>query len=362
MPGTRTEASGSPAFHPCAAAPLALTMGDPGGIGPDITLKAFQARSEYGLQPFAVFGAADVYRARARRLGITLAVEEIEDLAETRAVFAHALPIVPINLAAPVEPGRPDSANGQAVIAAIDAAVAAVAHGRARALVTNPIAKAVLYAAGFAHPGHTEYLAECAMRHWPQSRPYHPVMMLACDDLKVVPLTIHVALSSVPGLISKALIFETVATTAAALRQSFGIAAPRIAIAGLNPHAGEGGAIGREDVDIIAPAVRQLVQEGYAVSGPHSADTLFHAVARRGYDAVIAMYHDQALIPIKTLAFDEGVNITLGLPFVRTSPDHGTAFDIAGTGSASALSLIHALKAADAMAQQPPVRRAGSGA
>ena len=234
------------------------------------------------------------------------------------------------------------------MIGAIDAATAAVMAGAARAVVTNPIAKSVLYAAGFSHPGHTEYLAALAERAHPGAR-CTPVMMLASDELRVVPLTVHVPVAAVPRLITAALIDATVRTTHAALQSDFAIAAPRIAVAGLNPHAGEHGSIGTEDRDVIAPAVVKLRRDGLDVTGPHSADTLFHAAARTGYDVVIAMYHDQALIPLKTLAFDSGVNVTLGLPFVRTSPDHGTAFDIAGQGKASPESLIAALRLADTL-------------
>ena len=329
--------------------PLALTMGDPAGIGPEITIKAFVQRSGELIEPFALYADPEALTARARLLGIDVPVTVISDPSEARAAFRISLPVIKIALAARTEPGKPDPANGAATIAAIERATADAAAGKVRAMITNPIAKSVLYQAGFPHPGHTEFLAALADLHWPGHR-HHPVMMLACDTLRVVPLTIHVALSKVPALITRPLIFETVRVTWEALRRDFGIEAPRIAIAGLNPHAGEGGSIGREDADIIAPAIRDLRAEGFQVTGPHSADTLFHAAARKNYDAAVAMYHDQALIPIKTLAFDEGVNVTLGLPFVRTSPDHGTAFDIAAEGRASAVSLIAALKMADAMA------------
>ena len=332
-----------------SAGPLALTMGDPAGIGPEIAIKAYTQRGPEGLAPFAVYGDPVVFTARARALGLELPIAIIADPSEARTAFAKAMPVIEVRVAVRVEPGRPDPANGPATIAAIELAVAGVAAGKVRAVVTNPISKAILYQAGFAHPGHTEFLGVLADRHWP-GHCYHPVMMLASDALRVVPLTIHVALAKVPALITRPLIFETVRVTWQALRRDFGIEAPRIAVAGLNPHAGEGGSIGREDEDIIAPAIRDLRREGFQVSGPHSADTLFHAAARKTYDAAIAMYHDQALIPIKTLAFDEGVNVTLGLPFVRTSPDHGTAFDIAAEGRASAVSLIQALKMADTMA------------
>jgi 4-hydroxythreonine-4-phosphate dehydrogenase len=249
-----------------------------------------------------------------------------------------------------VTAGTPSRATAQATISAIDLSVSAVVNHQARAVITNPIAKSVLYQAGFAHPGHTEYLAHLAHRHFNDTPLPMPVMMLACTALKVVPLTIHVPLADVPGLLTSALLRETIKITRAALIADFAITEPRIAIAGLNPHAGESGTIGLEDRDIIAPVIIELARAGQAITGPHPADTLFHAAARTRYDAVICIYHDQALIPIKTLAFDEGVNVTLGLPFVRTSPDHGTAFDIAGHGVASPESLIQALLLADQMA------------
>ena len=341
---------------PLALTPLALTMGDPAGIGPEITIKAWTHRVSEALQPFCVYADANVLAHRARMLGSDVPITIIGAPEEARTIFAKSLPVIEVRLAARVEPGTPDAANGAATISAITQAVADVAHGKARGLITNPISKAVLYQAGFAYPGHTEFLGSLADKHWPAHR-HHPVMMLACDQLRVVPLTIHVALAQVPALITRSLIFETARATWEALRRDFGIEAPRIAIAGLNPHAGEGGAIGREDEDVIAPAIRDLAAEGLSVSGPHSADTLFHAAARKNYDAVIAMYHDQALIPIKTLAFDEGVNITLGLPFVRTSPDHGTAFNIARECRASATSLIQSLKMAHTMASRRAVHK-----
>jgi len=332
-------------------------MGDPAGIGPEIILKAWHDRQSRHLAPFAVFGDPGLFEQRARHIGLSVPVAIVEQVADASPVFHQALPILPVRLAHPSEVGRPDSANGPSAIASIEGAVAAIAQGEARALVTAPIAKSVLYEAGFEHPGHTEFLAALAARAWP-GRHWRPVMMLACEALRVVPLTIHVALKDVPGLVTRPLIHETVRITWKALRRDFSIELPRIAVAGLNPHAGEGGAIGREDIAIIFPAVRDLQQEGIAVTGPHSADTMFHETARKSYDVAIAMYHDQALIPIKTLAFDEGVNVTLGLPFVRTSPDHGTAFSIAAEGRARPESFINALRLADDIA----VRRAKSSA
>lgn len=330
---------------------LALSGGDPAGIGLDITLDAWARRTREAIPPFAIYTDRTALAARARTLGLEVAIELVAGPADAAAVFTTALPVIDIPNEAPVVPGKPDPANGRAVIAAIEQATADVAQGRATALVTNPIAKHVLYEAGFVHPGHTEFLAELAARHFPGTSPVS-VMMLAADELRVVPLTIHVALSAVPDLISAHAIERTARIMNAALRDDFGCARPRIVVAGLNPHAGENGTMGTEDRDIIAPAVARLRAEGLDIRGPLSADTMFHAEARQGYDAVLAMYHDQALIPLKTLAFDRGVNITLGLPFVRTSPDHGTAFDIAGTGRASSASLIAGLGMAHRMARQ----------
>lgn len=338
------------------AAPLAVSMGDPAGIGLDITLLAWRDRAERGLPPFVLFADPEAVAARAQRLSISLSLELVDGLHGASGIFSRALPIhaVPLPLAVPA--GSPSPAAAPTIIRAIELATAAVARGEASAIVTNPIAKSVLYAAGFRHPGHTEFLAELAARNHP-GRHYHPVMMLASDALRVVPLTIHVPLASVPMAITRPLIFETVRVTYDALARDFGIEQPRIAVCGLNPHAGEDGTIGREDVEIIAPAIAELRSEGLMVTGPHSADTLFHAAARKTYDAAVCMYHDQALIPIKTLAFDEGVNVTLGLPFIRTSPDHGTAFSIAGTGAASPESFIAACKMAHELSQR---RRAAS--
>jgi 4-hydroxythreonine-4-phosphate dehydrogenase len=243
----------------------------------------------------------------------------------------------------------PDPANASAVIGAIEAATAAVAAGEATALVTNPIAKHVVTGPDFPYPGHTDFLAALAERHWPGRR-YHAVMMLAAQGLRVVPLTVHIPFVDVPKAITRDKIGETVRITHAALKRDFGLQRPRIVVTGLNPHAGEEGTIGREEIDIIAPAIGDLCAEGLDVTGPHPADTLFHAAARATYDAAVCMYHDQALIPFKTVAFEDGVNVTLGLPFVRTSPDHGTAFGIAAEGCASALSFIESLRLAAAIA------------
>ncbi len=335
---------------------LGLTMGDPAGIGPEITLKAWLAREAAALPPFAVYADVEMLSERASGFGLGVPVQAIADAEDARNVFSRALPVLPVRLAVRAIAGQADTANAPAILQSIETAVTDAARGAIAAVVTNPIAKSVLYATGFKHPGHTEYLATLADTHWPNQK-HQPVMMLVSDALKVVPLTIHVPLNAVPGLITRHLIIETVRITCAALRRDFGIEAPRIAVAGLNPHAGEDGALGHEDRDIIAPAIFELQGAGFAITGPHSADTLFHASARSRYDAVIAMYHDQALIPIKTLAFEDGVNVTLGLPFVRTSPDHGTAFDIAAQGQASPTSLIQAIKRAGAIVARRATQR-----
>ncbi len=328
---------------------LALTMGDPAGIGLDVTLLVWRERATTHLPPFVLYASPEAVADRAKALGIAVDLAVSDDASEIAAQFSSRLPVRRIPLGAPAVAGRSDTANAGAIIAAIECAVADVMAGRAAAVTTNPLAKSTLLKTGFAHPGHTEFLAELAERHVPGRR-WVPVMMLAADILRVVPATVHVPLASVPGLLTTARLTETVRITAAAVAADFGIANPRVAVCGFNPHAGEDGTIGREEVDVIAPVIASLRAEGIAATGPHPADSLFHADARKRYDAAVAMYHDQALIPIKTLAFDTAVNVTLGLPFVRTSPDHGTAFDIAGTGRASPTSLIAALRMAADMA------------
>jgi 4-hydroxythreonine-4-phosphate dehydrogenase len=323
--------------------PLVLTMGEPAGIGGDIALASWLRRAE-GLPAFALIDDPARLAALARRLGHAVPIRAIETLAEVEAVWPSALPVLPHALAVPVEPGRLDPTNAPAVIGAIEKAVALVRAGDAGALVTNPIQKQTLYQAGFRHPGHTEFLAELA------GPGTVPVMMLACPELRVVPVSVHLSLRRAAETLETRHIVEAGRITAAALRRDFGIAAPRLAVAGLNPHAGEGGALGREDIEIVTPAVEALRAEGIAAFGPLSADTMFHQKARATYDAALCMYHDQALIPIKTIDFEGGVNVTLGLPFIRTSPDHGTALDIAGTGKASPVSLIAALRLAATMA------------
>jgi 4-hydroxythreonine-4-phosphate dehydrogenase len=326
---------------------LALSAGDPSGIGPEIAIAAFLARNTAAVPPFYLLADPALITARSRRLGLELTIAETTP-AHAARVFGDALPVVPLAATCVDSPGRPDPANAAATIEAIDRAVADCLAGEAAAVVTCPIAKKPLYDAGFRFPGHTEYLAHLAARY--SGVEMMPVMMLAGPDLRTVPVTIHIALAEVPKMLTTALIVETARITAADLANRFGIAKPRLAIAGLNPHAGEGGAMGLEDERVVRPAVDLLRAEGIDAVGPLPADTLFHARARAGYDAAICMYHDQALIPAKALAFDEAVNVTLGLPFVRTSPDHGTAFDIAGKGVARADSLIAALKLARRLA------------
>jgi 4-hydroxythreonine-4-phosphate dehydrogenase len=330
-------------------------MGDPAGVGLDIALLAWQQRNTDDVPPFLLLGDIDALygRPEARYFGYA------DSISEAVEVFDSRLPVLRLNtpLAEPVVPGKPSVANAAAVQASIEAAVKLVLSGEVSAVVTNPIAKNVMAAAGFPHPGHTEFLGALASAYGADA---NPVMMLCGPDLRVVPVTIHIALADVPGALSTELIVNTARIVAADLRRWFGIEAPRLAVTGLNPHGGEGGLMGAEEQTIIAPAIAVLQADGYAVTGPHPADTLFHASARQNYDTVLAMYHDQALIPLKTLAFDEGVNVTLGLPFVRTSPDHGTAFDIAGTGKALPDSLIAALKLAAKMSAFPAATKVPS--
>lgn len=332
-------------------APLALTQGDPSGIGPEIALKTFLNRDALGLRPFVLFADPALMRARARALGMSVEIVET-DCARAPGVFARALPVAPLAARATGAPGAPVAADAASTIESIERAVAATFDGAARAVVTNPIAKQVLYAAGFRHPGHTEFLAALAQAR--TGRAARPVMMIWSESLAVVPATIHIPLRAAPEAITRALLTETGEIVARDLREKFAIAAPRLAFSGLNPHAGENGTIGREEIDAIAPAVAELRAKGVDAFGPLPADTMFHAAARARYDVAICMTHDQALIPVKTLAFDTGVNVTLGLPFVRTSPDHGTAFDIAGKGAANPSSLIEALRLAARLTDRRP--------
>ncbi|HSG56482.1 MAG TPA: 4-hydroxythreonine-4-phosphate dehydrogenase PdxA [Paracoccaceae bacterium] len=317
-------------------APIALSCGEPAGIGPEIAAAAWAALK--GSLPFFWIGDP-------RHLPQGTPIGIIRDPSEAVATSHDALPVLPQAFAAQAQPGRPDPANAQGVIDAIARGVELVQSGAASAICTAPIHKKALKdGAGFAYPGHTEYLAALAGVD-------RVVMMLACDALRVVPVTIHIPLAEVPQALTASLLTDTILITHAALRRDFGLDNPRLAVAGLNPHAGEGGAMGQEEIEMITPVLEALRAEGLDIAGPMSADTMFHAGARARYDAAICMYHDQALIPIKTLDFAGGVNVTLGLPFIRTSPDHGTAFDIAGRGLADPSSLIAALKMADVMAR-----------
>ena len=332
------------------ALPLAVTLGEPAGIGGDIVLKAWlEHRNE--LPPFYLIGDPDHLASLARHLRWQVPVCPINAPARAPAVFTTALPVFPIGRIIHARPGSPDPADAPAILGAIQIGVRDVRSGRAAALVTNPIHKESLYRAGFHHPGHTEYLAELA------EADEAPIMMLVCPGLRVVPVTIHVALRQAIESLSTAGIVHAGRVTDSALRQDFGLTAPVLAVAGLNPHAGEAGSLGREEIEIIEPAIAELRATGIDARGPLSPDTMFHAEARGGYDAALCMYHDQALIPLKAIDFLGGVNVTLGLPFVRTSPDHGTAFAIAGRGIARPDSLIAALRLATEMAAR---RTAGS--
>lgn len=326
--------------------PLAISMGEPAGVGPDIALQLYARRNELNLPPFCLFGHPEFLQARAARLGLDISLAPV-GADGAMDVFANALPVAPIEGIVPDQPGHTTPLSGKAVIAAIEAAVAATLGGACRGLITAPIHKAALYQAGFQHPGHTEFLAALCQRGGETPL---PVMMLAHGGLRAVPVTIHVPIRDVPDLLHKELIVDTVRVVAHDLRQRFGIAAPQIAVAGLNPHAGEGGTMGRQEADRMRPLLDRLRAQGLDITGPLPADTMFHAPARAGWDAAVCAYHDQALIPIKTLDFAGGVNVTLGLPFVRTSPDHGTALDIAGQGRADPESTIAALRMAHDMA------------
>jgi 4-hydroxythreonine-4-phosphate dehydrogenase len=332
------------------AKPLALTLGEPAGIGPDITIKAWLRRNELKLPAFYLLGDCDLLSHRAKVLGVNVKFADVR-AEDALGTFADALPVVTTGHVAAAQPGRPDHTSADAALASIRQAVGDVVTGRAGAIVTNPIAKSVLYRAGFRHPGHTEFLAELAATggHTPQ-----PVMMLWSPALVVVPATIHLSLREAISRLSSDLIVTTARIVVADLKARFGIANPRLALSGLNPHAGEDGSLGTEERTIVAPAIEILRGDGIEVRGPLPADTMFHDDARKTYDCAICMYHDQALIPVKTLAFEDAVNVTLGLPFIRTSPDHGTAFDIAGTGRANPSSLIAALRLAARMAATQP--------
>jgi 4-hydroxythreonine-4-phosphate dehydrogenase len=323
------------------ALPLAIALGDPAGIGPEVIAKAWEARDTARLAPFCAIG--DMRALQAVWQG---PIEKINDPAEAVSVFARALPVLHIEDGGKITPGVPDVEGARCSIDTLEMAVGLTRSGATRALVTAPVSKKQLYAIGFAHPGQTEFIAErCGIAY------ANAVMMLAGPTLRVVPITTHIPLVEVSAALNIDLIIAKTRATARGLIRDFGITVPRIIFAGLNPHAGEEGELGHEEVDVIAPAIAQLREEGLDVRGPYAADALFHARARAQYDVAMCMYHDQALIPLKTLHFDEGVNITLGLPIIRTSPDHGTAFNIAGKNAANPGAMIAAIKMADAAAR-----------
>jgi 4-hydroxythreonine-4-phosphate dehydrogenase len=327
-----------------SGAPLAVTMGEPAGVGGELSLKAWLARRAKG-RPFFVIDSPDRLAGLAARLGLHAPVREIDGPESVAAIFPRALPVLPVRLGVAPRPGHPDPANAAATIEAIERATRLALAGEVAGIVTNPIQKKTLQEAGFRHPGHTEFLAELAGG-------VEVAMMLACPELRVVPVTIHLSLKDAVRALDGEAIVRAGRIAAEGLRTLFGIDSPRIAVAALNPHAGEQGAMGDEESRVIVPAIEALRREGIDARGPAPADTLFHAAARPGYDAALCMYHDQALIPLKTIDFAGGVNVTLGLPFIRTSPDHGTALDIAGTGRADPASLLAALDMADDMARR----------
>jgi 4-hydroxythreonine-4-phosphate dehydrogenase len=332
--------------------PLALTSGEPAGVGPEITALAWQALHAESQSAFFLIGDADYFSARARAAGLAVPTQHISNVEEARNVFAKALPVLHRPLPMHPTAGTFATITAEAVLASISEAVDLCLSGAAAGLVTNPIQKEALYKTGFAYQGHTDYLGALAKAAGYQAS---DVMMLMAQDLRAIPVTVHIPLRAVAGTLTTAMIVEQGGVVARALTQYFGIAAPRLAVTGLNPHAGENGTMGQEDHMIIAPAIAALKQLGISAFGPLPADTAFHAAARKTYDAILCMYHDQALIPAKTLDFYGGVNVTLGLPFIRTSPDHGTALNIAGNGSANPESLIAALRLARRMASNAGV-------
>lgn len=324
------------------ALPLAVSLGDPAGIGAEVVAKSWERRAGAGLPPF--FAVGEIAAVRAVWNG---PVEVIASPTEVTAVYDRALPLLRVGDGTALTPGRPHLSGARVALDALELAVGLTRSGAACALVTGPVSKAQLYAIGFIHPGQTEFVAErCGIAA------ENVVMMLAGPTLRTVPVTTHMPLAEVPAALSIDLIVARGRATIRGLRQQFGIARPRLVVAGLNPHAGETGALGREEIEIIAPAVERLQEEEAEVFGPLAADSLFHARSRAGFDAALCMYHDQALIPLKALHFDEGVNITLGLPIVRTSPDHGTAFEIAGRDEADPAAMIAAIAMAAANARR----------
>lgn len=328
-------------------------MGEPAGIGPELALLAWANRKALHLPPFYVRGDRTLFQERANRLGLTVPLEQAEP-EDAAGRFPKVLPIVQTGPSLVDRPGEEHPDTAASVVAAIEGCVADLRAGTAVGLVTLPINKAALYKTGFSFPGHTEFLGALAGRHWPVEK-VRPVMMIAGPELMVVPVTIHIPLKDVPTALTEDLIVETAEITARDMKNRFGFTDPRLALCGLNPHAGENGSIGTEDRDVIAPAIERLRAMGIRASGPHPADTLFHPPARKAYDCVLGMYHDQVLVPAKTIGFDDSVNITLGLPFVRTSPDHGTAYSLAGTGTARIDSFAASLRMANALAHPDKV-------
>ncbi|HEX2764215.1 MAG TPA: 4-hydroxythreonine-4-phosphate dehydrogenase PdxA [Allosphingosinicella sp.] len=321
-------------------APLAVALGDPSGVGPEVTAKAWERRNEAGMCPFFAVGSPEAVRAVWDG-----PLEVVAGPDEAARCFASALPVIRIDTQGEPAPGVPTLEGARAALDALELAVGLTRSGASSGLVTGPVSKAQLYAVGFTHPGQTEFVAErCGVAA------EMVAMMLAGPTLRTVPVTTHVALRDVPDLVTTELIVMRGRTVIRALKRLFGIARPRLAVAGLNPHAGEGGALGREEIEIVAPAIERLRDEEADVTGPWAPDTMFHAAARATYDAALCLYHDQALVPLKALHFEEGVNMTLGLPIVRTSPDHGTAFDIAGQDRARPGAMVAALRMAGACA------------
>ena len=331
--------------------PILLTIGEPAGIGPELAIKLWAERNTQPVPPFVLLTDPAFIESRARLLGVEMAVKQWDETWDTSALeeaFSEALPYHPLSNSIEDAPTQLRAQNSPAVIEAIETAVSLIQQDKASAVVTNPINKNALYEAGFKHPGHTEFLGALA-KQWGGT--YRPVMMLAGPELRTVPATLHIPLKDVPDALDTQELTELMVITARELQECFAISSPRIAVTGLNPHAGEEGTMGSEDRDIILPAIKAAQEAGLTVTGPHPADTLFYAQKRKTYDAVIAMYHDQALLPVKTIAFDETVNVTIGLPFIRTSPDHGTALDIAGQNIARPDSLLAALRMASQMAE-----------
>lgn len=329
------------AFSNPDALPFAITMGDPAGIGPEVIAKAWAVREAQGLSPFFVVGDS-----RAISAVWDGPVERIGNPDEAAGIFDRALPCLQLDAKGQIVPGQPDAEGAECALNALEIGIGLAKSGVVAGLVTGPVGKTQLYTVGFTHPGQTEFIAErCGVAR------ANAVMMLAGPTLRVVPITIHIPLRDVPDALSIDLIRTRALVTAKGLTRNFGIERPRIAVAGLNPHAGEQGNIGREEIEIIAPAVESLRADGLDIVGPLSPDGMFHAPARETYDVALCMYHDQALIPIKTLHFDDGVNMTLGLPIIRTSPDHGTAFGIAGRNVASPGATIAAIRMAERAAR-----------